>query len=114
MKLNDSNVTIMVSSMDEAIRFYESIGLKTKQRWGDNYAMLSGPGITLGIHPGGDKTSSSGTVSIGFMIDDFGEAKAHLDKLGIKYEAQDDGKSGNYLHFKDPDGTILYYVKPKW
>jgi catechol 2,3-dioxygenase-like lactoylglutathione lyase family enzyme len=114
MKLNDSNVTIMVANMDKAISFYESIGLTTKQRWGDHYAMLAGPGITLGIHPGGDKNSSSGTVSIGFMIDDFNEAKAHLDKLGISYEAQDDGNSGNYLHFKDLDGTILYYVKPKW
>ncbi|MFL5762808.1 MAG: VOC family protein [Bacteroidia bacterium] len=114
MKLNDSNVTIMVANMDRSISFYESIGLTTKQRWGDHYAMLTGPGITLGIHPGGDKNSGSGTVSLGFMIDDFDAGKAHLDKLGIKYEAQADGKSGLYIHFKDPDGTILYYVKPQW
>jgi hypothetical protein len=26
----------------------------------------------------------------------------------------DDGKSGKYLHFDDPDGTDLYFVEPKW
>jgi predicted enzyme related to lactoylglutathione lyase len=115
MKLNGSNVTIMVKDMNKSISFYESIGLKLKQRWGDNYAMIDGPGITLGIHHGGDNESSSGDLSIGFMVDSFEEAKELLqkNKITITQEA-DDGKSGNYLHFKDPDGTALYFVKPKW
>src|SRR5580765_8566674 len=114
MKLNGSNVTIMVKDMSKSISFYESIGLKLKQRWGDNYAMIEGPGITLGIHPGGDAKSSSGTISIGFMIDDCDIAKAMLEKQNVHVTSEDDGKSGLYLHFKDPDGTILYFVKPKW
>ena|ERR1043165_4302479 len=114
MKLNDSNVTIMVADMDKAVSFYENIGLTVKQRWGNNYAMMAGPGITLGIHPSDAKENSSGNLSIGFMIDDFKEGKAHLDKLGISYQAHEDGKSGQYINFKDPDGTLLYYVKPMW
>lgn len=115
MQLTGSNVTIMVKDMNKSISFYESIGLKLKQRWGDNYAMIEGPGITIGIHPGGDEESSSGDLSIGFMVDSFEEAKAVLEKnkIEITHEA-DDGKSGNYLHFKDPDGTALYFVLPKW
>jgi catechol 2,3-dioxygenase-like lactoylglutathione lyase family enzyme len=115
IKINETNVTIMVADMDKAISFYESIGLTIKNRWGNHYAMLETTGITLGIHPKDEKqSSSSGTVSIGFMIDDFNEARALLDKNNILYEAQDDGKSGNYLHFKDLDGTILYFVQSKW
>ena len=115
MQLTGSNVTIMVKDMDKSISFYESIGLKLKQRWGDNYAMIDGPGITIGIHPGGNDESGSGDLSIGFMTDSFEEAKALLvkNKIEITME-EDDGKSGNYLHFKDPDGTVLYFVKPKW
>lgn len=115
MKLNGSNVTIMVKDMSKSIAFYESIGLKLQQRWGDNYAMVEGPGITLGIHPGGNENSNSGDLSIGFMVDSFEEAKSLLQKNNIKitHEA-DDGKSGNYLYFSDPDGTVLYFVKPKW
>jgi hypothetical protein len=37
-----------------------------------------------------------------------------LDKLKINHKSDDDGKSGIYCHFKDPDGTALYFVQPKW
>ncbi len=100
--------------MDKAISFYEGIGLTIKNRWGDHYAMLVAAGITLGIHPSDGKENTSGSVSIGFMIDDISEAKDLLSKAGISYDFQDDGKSGEYLHFNDLDGTILYFVKPKW
>ncbi len=115
MKLTGSNVTIMVKDMNQSIAFYESIGLKLKQRWADNYAMVEGPGITLGIHPGGNENSGSGDLSVGFMVDNFEDARMQLqkNKIAILHEA-DDGKSGNYIHFKDPDGTLLYFVKPKW
>jgi catechol 2,3-dioxygenase-like lactoylglutathione lyase family enzyme len=114
MKINSTNVTIMVKSMDKTITFYEKLGLKLDQRWGEHYAMMSTKGLTIGIHPGGTRKSSSGTVSIGFMIDKIKDAKALLTKLKVKFKAEDDGNSGLYCHFKDPDGTILYFVEPKW
>ena len=114
MTINDTNVTIMVKDMDTAINFYQSIGLTLKQRWDNHYAMMTTKGLTIGIHPKEEGETSSGTVSIGFMIGDFNEAKALLEKNKITFKAEDDGKSGNYLHFTDPDGTILYFVLPKW
>ena len=114
MKITGSNVTIMVKDMDKAISFYENIGLTLKSRWGNHYAMVVAEGITIGIHPSDEKGNNSGTVSVGFMTGDINEAKTLLDKNKISYEFQDDGKSGDYLHFKDPDGTILYFVNPKW
>jgi catechol 2,3-dioxygenase-like lactoylglutathione lyase family enzyme len=119
MKITGSNVTIMVKNMDTAINFYQHIGLNLQQRWGDNYAMLNGGGLTLGIHPASDSQHagsplSSGTTSIGFFIDKIDHAKVLLDQHKIAYQYQDDGKSGLYCHFKDPDGTILYFVEPKW
>lgn len=112
--ITGTNVTIMVKSMDASIKFYENIGMKLKQRWGDNYAMLETEGLTIGVHPGSDENSNSGTVSIGFMIDKIEDAVAVLDKNKIAHEKQDDGKSGIYCHFKDLDGTLLYFVQPKW
>jgi predicted enzyme related to lactoylglutathione lyase len=114
-KITGSNVTIMVKDMDKAISFYEQIGLTLKQRWGNHYAMVSAEGITIGIHPTEATTETrSGSVSIGFMVEAIDEAKALLDKHNITYKEENDGKSGLYLHFKDPDNTILYYVKPMW
>ena len=114
ISINESNVTVMVRDIDKAVGFYESIGLTLKQRWNNHYAMMTAPGITIGLHPSGDATMGSGTVSIGFMIDNVDEAKVLLDKNEIPHSSMDDGKSGIYIHFKDPYGTALYFVKPKW
>ncbi len=100
--------------MDKSIDFYESIGLTLQNRWENHYAMVVTTGIAIGIHPAGDKPNlNSGTVSIGFMPQNWEEGKNLLDANNISY-VTDDGKSGTYLHFKDPDGTVLYFVKPKW
>jgi len=104
----------MVKDMDRAIRFYEQIGLALKQRWENHYAMMSGEGITIGLHPTEAAETSSGSVSIGFMVTEIGTAKALLDANKIAYKEEKDGKSGLYLHFRDPDNTIIYYVEPKW
>ena len=76
--------------------------------------MVSTEGITLGIHPAKEGEPNSGTISIGFMVDAINGAKEILDKNKIRYKEEDDGKSGIYLHFKDPDETILYFVQPRW
>ena len=114
MKINESNVTIMVRDMDKSISFYESIGFELKNRWENHYAMLNANGITIGLHPGNEKgDANSGSVSIGLMIDKAEEAKSLLEKNNIPHKFED-GKSGIYLHFKDPDGTIIYFTEPKW
>ena len=114
IKINTTNVTIMVKSMDDTIRFYENIGLTLKNRWGDHYAMMETAGLTIGIHPSDGSKINSGNVSIGFMIDKVEEGKTLLEKNNIPYKFFDDEKSGLYLNFSDPNGTFLYFVQPKW
>lgn len=113
MKILDSNVTIMVKSISNAIKFYEQIGLTLKKRWEDHYAMMTTSGITIGLHPANETDLNESGVSIGFMVEDIQEAKSLLEKINIRY-SEDDGKSGTYLYFRDIDGTILYFVKQKW
>ncbi len=113
MTINESNVTIMVREMDAAIAFYEAIGLRLKQRWENHYAMMETAGVTIGLHPSDSLAVPSESISIGFMIDDIGEAKTLLTSLDIPFRF-DDGKSGLYIHFHDPDGTKLYFTQPGW
>ena len=112
MPIKDSNVTIMVKDMDKSVTFYQSLGFIIKQRWDNHYAQLAAPGITIGIHPTNDIISNSGSVSIGFTTDNFEETKNQLSSLAIQTQLREE-EGGKFIHFSDPDGTMLYFIKPK-
>ena len=115
MTIIESNITINVKDLDKSISFYKSIGLTEKNRWSNHYAQLIAPGLVIGLHPTGDKnlTGGSGNTSIGFTTDNFAEAKSHLIELDINAQTREE-EGGQFLHFNDPDGTALYFIKPKW
>ena len=115
MIIKESNITINVKDLDRSISFYKSLGLTEKNRWGNYYAQLTVSGVVIGLHPTSDKnlTNNSGNVSIGFIIDDIDEAKSHLINLSINLQTREE-EGGQFLHFNDPDGTSLYFIKPKW
>ena len=115
MTIKDSNVTIMVKDMDASIAFYESIGFAVKQRWANHYAQLMAPGVIIGLHPANSNAAAngSGNLSIGFTTDNFEETKMQLQKLNINTIPRDE-EGGQFLHFTDPDGTSLYFIKSKW
>ncbi len=115
MKIVAGNITIMVKDIDSSITFYQSIGLTLKQRWANYYAQLIAPGITIGLHPFNANTTPgvNDNISIGFTTDNFEEAQSELAKLGIKTTVgQEEG--GKFLHFNDPDGMALYFIKTNW
>lgn len=115
MTIKKSTITINVKDLDKSIGFYESIGLELKERWGNQYAQLTAPGMVIGLHPTSieNLTGTSGNISIGFTTPDFEETKSDLKKLAIQItERSEDG--GQFLHFKDPDGTSLYFIEPNW
>jgi predicted lactoylglutathione lyase len=111
IKISDSALTLMVADMDNSIRFYLSIGFQLKQRWENIYAMMTAPGIQIGLHPGAEDLQAISKLSIGFKVEDPVEAIATLDREEIAWRAGEDGKSGIFCHFQDPDGTELYFMR---
>lgn len=114
MTIKESNVTINVSDIDKSISFYESIGFKLKNRWGNHYARLTAPGITIGLHPTSDShlSGQSGNISIGLTVEDFGNAISFLQTLSIRVKEREE-EGGRFLHFEDPDGTAIYFIEPR-
>lgn len=115
IKINETNVTIMVQDFEKSLAFYQNIGFTLKKRWESHYAMVTAPGLTLGIHPTdpSEKFNPGDAISIGLMIDNADDARALLKKNNITFK-DEDGDSGLYLHFKDPNGVIIYFTVPKW
>src|ERR1043166_6649047 len=114
MEIKNANVTINVKDIGKSISFYQSIGLTLKNRWGDVYAQLAAPGIMIGLHPTKENLKgNSGDVSIGFTTDNIDETRTALQQLSIAVSDRKE-EGGQFLHFNDPDGTSLYFIKPKW
>ena len=113
MTIKEASITIMVKDIAQSILFYKSIGLTLKNRWGNHNTELTAPGITMGLHPSTESSTGSGNVSIGFTTENFEQTRSLLGSLSI-YAGTRDEEGGQFIHFHDPDGTLLYFIKPKW
>ena len=99
--------------MDKSSSFYQFIGFTLKIRWENYYAQLTAPGTTLWLHPRNEIMVGSNNTSIGFTTDDYEGTKNHLSSLAIHTQTREE-EGGMFIHFADPDGTLLYFIKPKW
>ena len=107
------NVTVMVSDMDSAVKFYtETLGLKLKNRYGDHWADVEGPGISLGLHPAGSNVKTGNNLQIGFKVNDLDKTVADLERKNVKFTVQDDNQV-RLATFADPDGNVLYLAQSK-
>ena len=98
--------------MDKSIDFYTGLGLTLKQRWGEHYAIVTAPGISIGLHPAKQITKRTEDMSIGFGVDQVKDVEHRLKELGIGFRNSED-KSGIYAHLNDPDGTPIYFMESK-
>lgn len=108
--IDQANLTIMSSDMNRSVSFYESLGFVIQQRWGDHFAQMTAPGITIGIHPTRERSAGSGNVSIGLIAKDFDAARSALEAMSVSFTQRTE-QAGDFLHFNDPDGTQLYFIR---
>lgn len=115
MTIKHANLTVNVKDLDNSVSFYNTLGLELKGRWGNYYAQVTAPGVEIGLHPTSAENlkQTSGNVSIGFSTDNIEETKAFLEKLMINFTERSE-EGGDFIHFSDPDGTALYFIKSKW
>jgi catechol 2,3-dioxygenase-like lactoylglutathione lyase family enzyme len=117
---SSGNVTVSVSNMDAAVRFYaEVLGLKLAYRFGDHWASLEiGKGLTIGLHPASADSPAGrkGSMAIGLELSgSIQDAVRTLEAKGVKFAGPiNQGKSGSFASFEDPDGNLLYLAQLNW
>jgi predicted enzyme related to lactoylglutathione lyase len=114
------NVTVYVSNMDRAARFYsETLGLKLAYRFGDHWASVeAGKGLTIGLHPASAvlPAGRKGSMTIGLeLAGSIHDAVKTLEAKGVQFpKGVEAGKAGSFAHFEDPDGNSLYLTELNW
>jgi len=114
------NVTVYISNMDRAVRFYtEVLGLKLAYRFGDHWASVeAGKGLTIGLHPASAEAPAGrkGSMAIGLeLAGAIEDAMKKLGAKGVQFQGMvNDGKAGKFVAFEDPDGNPLYLAELSW
>lgn len=114
------NVTVYVSNMDRAVRFYtEVLGLKLVYRFGDHWASVAvAQGLTIGLHPASEQSPAGrkGSMTIGLELSgSIEDAMKTLAARGVAFHGiANEGKAGRFAHFEDPDGNTLYLAQLDW
>ena len=111
--------TVYVSSVSRAVKFYsEILGMRVKSHWSEEFAEVEMPGLIIGLHPAGGKGApkpgASGSISIGFEVDDLDSALQDLKSKGVTFHGSvfEDGPV-RLAFFGDPDGNALYLSQMK-
>lgn len=108
---SESQVTLMVPDMDEAVRFYTvTLGLRLKARYGDEFAVVEGPGLTIGLHPQRVAQSPlTNAMSVGLGVDSLEATMAELSARGVSFiGAIREDPPIRIAYFVGPGGTPLY------
>jgi len=113
--ITGGNVTVFVSNMDAAVRFYtEVLELKLTNRFGDHWATVdAGNGLIIGLHPASSKYPAPGTrggMMIGLGIDESMEKViSKLQKKGVRFNGPvTKDTAGSFVEFQDQDGNPIY------
>lgn len=114
---SSGNVTVYVSDMERAVRFYsETLGLKLAYRFGNHWASVElGKGLTIGLHPASGQMPAGrkGSMAIGLELSgSIHEAVKALEAKGVRFQGVvNEGKAGAFIGFEDPDGNQLYLTE---
>jgi catechol 2,3-dioxygenase-like lactoylglutathione lyase family enzyme len=110
-------ITLCVSDLKKAVRFYkETLGLEKKYEF-SSYVGFECGGVEIGLIPkpkGPALHEASPTVD--FLVDDVDKVCCNLKAKGVKFinELHDETWGGRQAAFSDPDGNILEVTQIDW
>jgi lactoylglutathione lyase len=110
-RYSECQITLMVPNMEEAVQFYTvTLGLRLKTRYGNEFAVIEAPGLTIGLHPQPAVHSSPAhPMSIGLGVESLEAAMKQLSARGVRFigTIREDPPI-RIVYFADPGGAPLY------
>jgi lactoylglutathione lyase len=111
------DITLTVSDLGRAVRFYEAtLGLQKKYQFGD-YAGFDCGGVEIGMKTWGELAPPrDGEPCINFLVRDINEAYKDLKEKGVVFEKEprEVQWGGIIAAFADPDGNSLQITQMDW
>jgi len=111
-------VTLYVSDLKRAAKFYEeTLGLEKKYEF-SSYVGFECGGVEIGLIPKPKDAHivSAASPSVEFLVDNVDKARSELERKGVKFvkELHDETWGGRQATFTDPDGNILEVAQIDW
>jgi catechol 2,3-dioxygenase-like lactoylglutathione lyase family enzyme len=112
-------VTVMVASVERALRFYtRALGLTLRCQRGPDYAEVEAPGLTLALLASERSTHHDRPLpvhcSIGFDVEQLEGAMLVLRERGVEFAPEiAEGERERIAYFADEDGTPLHLRQRK-
>jgi catechol 2,3-dioxygenase-like lactoylglutathione lyase family enzyme len=112
------SITLHVSDVKRAVKFYEeTLGLEKKYEF-PSYVGFECGGVEIGLIPasGERQKASLKTPSVEFLVDDVDKFYEKLRGAGVKFAEQlhDEPWGGRQACFADPDGNVLEITQIRW
>jgi catechol 2,3-dioxygenase-like lactoylglutathione lyase family enzyme len=112
------SITLCVSDLKRAARFYEeTLGFEKKYEF-SSYAGFECGGLEIGLIPNPEEKQgrSRGSPSVQFLVDDVDKSCRELMLRGVKFieDLHEEAWGGRQAAFADPDGNVLEIVQIDW
>jgi catechol 2,3-dioxygenase-like lactoylglutathione lyase family enzyme len=112
------SITICVSELEKAAKFYEeTLGLEKKYEY-SSYVGFECGGVEIGLIPKIKEGQKVSTVSpsVEFLVDDAEKVYKELKNKGVNFikELHEEPWGGKQATFTDPDGNILEIAQINW
>jgi catechol 2,3-dioxygenase-like lactoylglutathione lyase family enzyme len=112
------SVTLYVSNLERAKKFYEeTLGLEKKYEY-PSYVGFECGGIEIGLIPKLEKRQKIRPLSppVNFLVDNVERVYTELKQRGVNFtkELHEEPWGGKQATFKDPDGNTLEILQINW
>ena len=117
MNISLANVNLIVADAERSARFYvDTIGLNVSEELSEppSFFYLNSGACSLTLQTAtdiGQEPASSGSIELGFKVDDVAAARSRLSQAGVELGAEQQMEWGSAVEARDPDGNRLNIFK---